>query len=308
MIISCSRRTDIPAFYSGWFFNRLREGFVEVRNPVNPRQVRKISLAPADVDCFVFWTKNPAPMLNRLDRLERYNFYFQFTLTPYGRNIEPHLPPKTQIIDAFCHLSNRIGKKRIIWRYDPVIFSEEMNVEYHAEQFARLAGRLAGYTEKCVISFLDAYRHIQNKMSACRVRMPDEAEMRGLAKAIAEIAAGHRMKVETCAEAIDLADIGVEHGKCIDDRLISELTGVHLKREKDRHQREHCGCVTSVDIGDYNTCGHLCKYCYANVSPQKVERNRPGHDTRSPLLIGAASDMENKISTTEHQAALPVRT
>jgi hypothetical protein len=301
MIISCSRRTDIPAFYSGWFFNRLGEGFVGVRNPVNPKQVRRISLAPADVGCFVFWTKNPAPMMDRLDRLERYNFYFQFTLTPYGRDIEPNLPPKTQIIDTFRNLSDRIGKKRNIWRYDPIIFSKEMTIEYHVEQYARLAGRLAGYTEKCVISFLDSYRHLQNKMSAFHIQMPDEAQMRVLAKKISKIAAGHRIKVETCAESSHLADIGVDHGKCIDDRLISELTGINLKLEKDKHQRELCGCVTSVDIGEYNTCCHLCSYCYANVSVQKVERNRLLHDAQSPLLTGAARDI-NIMSKTENQA------
>jgi len=304
MIISCSRRTDIPAFYSDWFFNRLDEGFAGVRNPVNPRQVRRISLAPADVECFVFWTKNPAPMMDRLERLQRFNFYFQFTLTPYGVDIEPNLPPKSQILDEFRNLSDRIGKKRIIWRYDPIIFSQEMTFEYHVEQFACLAGRLAGYTEKCVISFLDSYRHMQNKMSALHIRMPDEAQMRGLAKEISKIAAGHRMKVETCAEQIDLSDLGVEHGKCIDDRLISELTGINLKLEKDKHQRELCGCVTSVDIGEYNTCRHLCSYCYANVSVQKVERNRLLHDAQSPLLIGAARDI-NMMSRTDNQAGSP---
>lgn len=281
--------------YSDWFFNRLREGFVWVRNPMNARQIRKLSLTPADVDCFVFWTKDPIPMLDKLQFLNDYHFHFQFTLTPYGKDIEPHLPQKTHLIDAFRKLSDRIGKKRNIWRYDPIILSDRMNIEYHIQQFGHLAGRLSGYTEKCIISFLDSYRHIQSRADALRIRPPDEEEIFKFAKEIAEIASNHNMKVETCAEAVNLADWGIEHGKCIDDRLISELTGQSLKMEKDKHQRGFCGCVTSVDIGQYNTCRHLCAYCYANVSPKKVERNYLLHRSQSPWLIGEANDIKSSI-------------
>lgn len=299
MIISCSRRTDIPAFYSDWFFNRLHERFVRVRNPMNAKQVRRISLSPADVDCIVFWTKDPTPMLDKLQLLSDYNFYFQFTLTPYGKDIEPNLPQKTKIIDSFRKLSDRTGEKRNIWRYDPIILSDGMNIEYHIEQFGDLAGRLSDYTEKCIISFLDSYRHIQSRISDLSIRLPDEAEMRKLAKEISKIAGSHKIKVETCAEAVNLADLGIEHGKCINDRLISELTGKSLKIEKDKHQRELCGCVTGVDIGEYNTCRHLCSYCYANVSPKKVKRNYSLHCSQSPLLIGKANDMQRDNTLAE---------
>ena len=295
MIISCSRRTDIPAFYSEWFFNRLQEGFVWVRNPMNAKQIRQLSLTPEDVDCFVFWTKDPTPMLDRLQSLSHYNFYFLFTLTPYGKDLEPNLPPKTKIIDAFRKLSDRIGKKRNIWRYDPIILSNHMNTEYHIEQFGNLAEQLSGYTEKCIISFLDSYRHIQSRMSDLDIHPPNKEEIFKLAKEISKIAGNHNVKVETCAEAVNLADWGIEHGQCIDDRLISELTGQSLNMEKDKHQRELCGCVTSVDIGEYNTCRHLCAYCYANVSPKKVERHDALHNPRSPLLIGEANDIKSSI-------------
>lgn len=291
MIISCSRRTDIPAFYSEWFINRIREGFVLVRNPMNARQVRRISLLPSDVDCIVFWTKNPAPFLDKLNLLCDYNYYFQFTLTPYDKDIEPNLAPKREIVDTFLELSQKIGKERIIWRYDPIILSQSMNIEYHIEQFNGLARRLSGYTEKCVISFLDSYRHIGSRMSDLSIRPPDDSEVCELTKGIVKIAAAHEIKVETCAEKIDLAHLGIEHGKCIDDRLITKLTGRNLKIEKDKYQRELCGCVTSCDIGEYNTCGHHCVYCYANVSPNKVKRNRFLHNDQSPLLIGEADDI-----------------
>ena len=296
MIISCSRRTDIPAFYSEWFFNRLSEGYVLVRNPMNSKQVRNVSLTPPDIDCIVFWTKDPAPMLDRLHLLKDYHYYFQFTLTPYDKDIEPHLPLKTDIFDTFLRLSDRIGKKRIIWRYDPILLSANINIDYHMDRFYDLARRLSGYTEKCVISFMDMYRHIQGRMADHSIRPPDEAEMRALTEKIVAITAANNIKVETCAEQIDLADLGITHGQCIDDHLISELTGTKLNIPKDKYQRELCGCVASVDIGEYNTCRHRCLYCYANVSPKKVERNMPLHNAQSPLLIGAN---DSKLTNTK---------
>lgn len=286
MIISCSRRTDIPAFYSDWFFNRIREGFVQVQNPVNANQLRQVSLVPPDVDCIVFWTKDPAPMLDRLHFLKNYFYYFQFTLTPYDKNIEPNLPPKTEIMDSFLKLSDKVGKKRVIWRYDPILLTENVNIEYHVEHFARMAQILSGHTEKCVISFIDLYRHLQGKIASLSIRSPDESGMQVLAEKIAVIACANNIKVETCAEKIDLSDLGIEHGRCIDDRLIPELTGKNLKIGKDNNQREFCGCVASVDIGEYNTCRHCCRYCYANISQKKLKNNHALHHSESPMLIG----------------------
>ena len=285
MIISCSRRTDIPAFYSDWFFNRIREGFVQMQNPVNANQLRQVSLAPSDVDCIIFWTKDPAPMLDRLHLLKDYKYYFQFTMTPYGKEIEPNLPPKNEIMDSFLKLSDKVGKKRVIWRYDPILLSDNTTIEYHVDHFEEIAKRLLGYTEKCVISFIDMYRHIQGRMSDQSVRPPDEFEMRALAEKLARIAENYNMKVETCAEKIDLADLGIGHGKCIDDRLISELTGRNLNNKKDKYQREFCGCVSSIDIGEYNTCRHGCRYCYANSNQKELEKNHALHHSTSPYFL-----------------------
>ncbi len=294
MIISCSRRTDIPSFYSDWFFNRIREGYVHVRNPLKANQVRRISLTPSDVDCIVFWTKDPAPMLDRLKLLQDYSYYFQFTLTPYDNDIEPNLPPKTKIIDTFLRLSDKIGAKRIIWRYDPILLSKRISSAYHIDHFGDMSRRLSGYTEKCIISFMDMYRHLQGKSANLAIRPPDESEMYTIAKEIAYIARGHNIKVETCAEKIDLAALGIEHGKCIDNRLITELTGMDLKITKDKNQRELCGCVVSSDIGEYDTCSHGCLYCYANVSPKKIDQNRSLHNAQSPLLIGDDSSCKSQ--------------
>ncbi len=294
MIISCSRRTDIPSFYSDWFFNRIREGYVQVRNPLNAHQVRRISLKPADVDCIVFWTKDPAPMLDRLHLLPGYSYYFQFTLTPYDNDIEPHLPPKTKIRDTFLRLSDKIGAKKVIWRYDPILLSKIISPAYLIDHFGNMSQKLSGYTDKCIISFLDMYRHLQGKSAGLAIRPPDESEMYTIANEIAYIARGHNIKVETCAEKIELTDLGIEHGKCIDDRLITELTGVDLKIAKDKNQRELCGCVVSSDIGEYDTCSHGCRYCYANVSSKKIDQNRSLHNAQSPLLIGDDSSCKSQ--------------
>lgn len=261
-----------------------------MRNPVNPRQIRSISLALQDIDGFVFWTKNPMPMLDKLYLLNDYPYYFQFTLTPYGKDIEPHLPPKDEMIDTFIRLSGMIGKQRMIWRYDPILLSDQIALDYHIDHFGKMADRLAGHTEKCIISFIDTYRHIGSPMSGLGVRPPEESDMRKLASAIARIAGKLGITVETCAEKIELSDLGIKHGKCIDDRLISELSGRILRIAKDKHQRELCGCVTSIDIGEYNTCRHFCKYCYANVSRNKIEKNSKLCDVQSPLLIGDMRD------------------
>lgn len=292
MIISCSRRTDIPAFYSEWFFNRIRERYVLVRNPLNAKQMKNVSLAPGDVDFIVFWTKNPAPMLDRLHLLKDYHYYFQFTLTPYDKDIEPHLPPKTEIIDTFLKLSGKIGKKRIIWRYDPILLSPGVNIEYHIRYFTALAKSLSEHTEKCVISFIDMYSHLQSKSDGPALQRPDETQMLVLAEKIVQIAGANNIKVETCAEKIDLTDLGIEHGKCIDDRLIEQLTGMNLKISRDKYQRKLCGCVESCDIGEYNTCKHLCHYCYANISSERVARNLSRHNDKAPLLIGEINGKE----------------
>ena len=164
MIISASRRTDIPAFYSQWFFNRIKEGYVLVPNPYHPKMISKISLSPAVVDCFVFWTKNPAPMLNQLEKLQDYNYYFQFTLNPYGEKLENHLPSIDKRMDTFKKLADKIGRERVIWRYDPILRNEEYNVSFHQEAFARIAHELKDHTSKCMLGFIDHYPHIRNSI------------------------------------------------------------------------------------------------------------------------------------------------
>lgn len=295
MILSVSRRTDIPAFYSEWFFNRIREGFVYVRNPLNIHMVSKVPLTPELIDCIVFWSKNPAPMLNRLDDLKDYMYYFQYTLNPYNKNMECNVPQKHDGLETFQRLSDLIGPKRVIWRYDPILFSENMDMNYHIQYFEEIAKRLEGCTTTCVISFVDLYKKTQRNLKDTTARELNVNEMMALASNLFGISQKYGMTIQTCAEEIALEQIGIKHGRCIDNVLIEDLLGVKLVVAKDGNQREECGCVQSIDIGEYNTCGHNCKYCYANFDNNVVAKNRQFHNPNSPLLIGELKENDKIV-------------
>ena len=290
MILSVSRRTDIPAFYSDWFFNRIHEGYVDVRNPMNAHQVSRIKITPDVVDCIVFWTKNPYNMLMRLDELKEYNYYFQFTINPYDKQIEKNVPFKTTILETFSKLSQQIGSNRIIWRYDPILITDKINVAYHVKYYEELAKRLESLTTKCVISFVDLYKKTITNTKIINLQEPSQSEMRYLAEKFVNIARKYGIQVLSCAESINLSEEGVEHGCCIDPNLIEDICGYHIDVKKDENQREECGCVESIDIGAYNTCCHACAYCYANFNNEKVRSQSSKHHKNSSLLIGDLSE------------------
>lgn len=287
VIISASRRTDIPSYYSEWFLNRIREGYVYVRNPMNYHQISKISLSPDVVDGIVFWTKNPGPMMEKLPLLDPYMYYFQFTVNSYGQDIERNLPSKNRvIIPTFRELSNRIGRERVIWRYDPILLTEKYTIQYHLMYFEEIAKRLSGYTSKCVISFVDLYRNIQGNMKELGMLPMGTKEMRMLAEKLAHIGNRYHIAIETCAEEIPLEQFGIAHGHCIDGSLFEKLLGQRLDFSKDKNQREACGCMASIDIGMYSTCRNGCRYCYANHSENMLKASISRHNPRSPLILG----------------------
>lgn len=284
MILSVSRRTDIPAHYSQWFMNRLEAGYVYSQNPMNPSQISRIPLSPDRVDCIVFWSKNPAPMLPYLSRLSKYRYYFQFTLNAYYKDIEPFLPSLEERIHTFCELSERIGKERVIWRYDPILFTKQYTTEFHLQNFRLLAERLKGYTNRCIISFLDIYPKIKKQISLLQILDPPLTEKRFLAQQLAKTAYAYGLEIFSCAEKTDLSGLSIRPSSCIDPSLISSLAGMPLRALKDRNQRKECGCCESVDIGTYNTCPNGCRYCYANYSAPSVQKRIEQYDPSSPLL------------------------
>jgi hypothetical protein len=283
MIISASRRTDIPALYSEWFLKRLEVGFAMMPNPRNPRRLGRVELSPEVVDCIVFWTKNAAPMLDKLRQIETmgYPFYFQFTLTPYGQSVEANLPPKTKLAETFTELARRIGAERVVWRYDPIMIDAKHPVHWHFEQFSQLCDKLYSFTRRCVFSFIDPYKKIGSGFRAIR-----HEEMIAVASGFSEIAARYDLGLFTCAEEIDLDEYGIGHFSCIDRELIEQIIGYGLTLNRDKNQRPACRCVESVDIGVYDTCVNGCVYCYATSGDGSALRHRENHDKNASMLTG----------------------
>lgn len=284
MIVSASRRTDIPAHYLPWLINRLRAGYALVRNPMNRSQLFRVSLIPDDVDMLVLWSKDAAPLLGAVDEIERLGvpIYVHWTLTPYGRDVERHLRDKDALVRDFQALSRRIGPRRLMWRYDPILLAGNMTVRWHLGQFERLCGALAECAAGVTISFVDEYK----KLPPGAVRALTADEMARLGEGIGAIAAAHRLPACTCCETIDLARYGIAHGACIDRPAIERLIGRPLAAKPDRSQRPGCGCAASVDIGAYDSCPNGCVYCYANASPHAVAQNIARHRPDGELLIG----------------------
>ncbi len=290
MILSVSRRTDIPAFYWEWFINRINAGFVDVRNPMNIHHISRINICPEVVDCIVFWTKNAGNIISHLDCLEEYNYYFQYSINPYDMLIEKNVPHKKDIINNFKLLSDIIGPHRVIWRYDPILLTNIIDVKYHLLYFEELAKRLSGYTNRCMISFVDLYKKTISNTRGLMMREPTDVEMHLLAQNFSLIAQKYKIELLSCSESIDLDFDGVKHGCCIDRNLIEEIAGYRIDVKKDKNQRKECGCVESVDIGAYNTCLHACKYCYATYNNETVQTLSTMHNPLSSLLVGNLND------------------
>lgn len=286
MIINTGMRTDIPAFYSKWLINRIEEGFVCVRNPYNPAQVTKYSLSPEVVDLMVFCTKNPAPMLSSMDVLKPYGQYWFVTITPYGRDIEPNVPEKQKVLEDFKRLSDIVGVDSVGWRYDPIFVDKKHSIEWHISEFKQMAKILAGYTKTCVISFIDIYKKVKRNFPEAReVYYKDRLT---IGKAFVEIAREHDITIRPCAEGHDLAAYGADCSGCMTVNTFETALHERLdvpKRAKNQRNGE-CACLLGSDIGAYDTCGHLCRYCYANTNPALVRSNMKMHDPDSPFLIG----------------------
>lgn len=284
MIISTGMRTDIPAFYSKWFINRLHEGYVCVRNPYRPEQVTKYVLSPDVVDCITFCTKNPTPMLSHIDELSDYGQFWFVTITPYGKDIEPNVPPVSEVIESFKELSMAIGKNAVSWRYDPIFFCKGFDTNRHIEGFEKIAKELKGYTNSCVISFLDMYKKLER--NAPDIYPPDIEKQKTLCRAFVKIGRENGITIKSCYENACLAECGVDVAGCQTKATIENAIGQNLNVPKKRNQRGSCNCLLGNDIGAYDSCGHLCKYCYANADKELVLENMKLHNPDSPFLIG----------------------
>ena len=284
MIINTGQRTDIPAFYSEWFCNRLREGFALVRNPYNPQSVTRYRLTPDVVDVIGFCTKNPEPMLPHMELLKPFGQFWYVTVTPYGKEIEAHVPGKLRVIDSFKRLSEAVGIDSIGWRYDPIFLSETYPPERHIRAFEYMARELAGYTHTAVISFIDLYEKTRRNFPEAREVSPEDQLTIG--KAFVEIGRQYGIIIRPCAEGNDLSQFGADCSGCMTVPMYEQAIHCRLNVPHKAPARRQCACYLSGDIGAYNTCGHLCRYCYANYDAATVKRNILQHDPESPLLIG----------------------
>lgn len=284
MIINTGQRTDIPAFYAPWFAGRLREGYVCVRNPYDPRQVSRYRLDPEVVDVIGFCSKNPAPMFPYMDLLRDYGQYWYVTITPYGRDIEPRVPDKHRILEDFRKLSRMVGINSIGWRYDPILVNDRYTLDYHLRAFRQMSEALEGYTETVVISFIDLYQKVRRNFP--EVREVTAADRDYLGRNIIEIARDHGMTVRPCAEGNTLARYGADCSGCMTVGMYEKAVGHRLHVPARKPARDSCACYLACDIGAYDTCAHLCRYCYANNDTAQVARNMAMHDPASPFLIG----------------------
>ena len=295
MIISASRRTDIPAFYGPWFLRRLREGYALVRNPVNQRLVYRVPISTGQTSCIVFWTKNPGSLIGRLGELESYGipYYFLFTLTGYGPELERNLPDKRGILRTFVELARRLGPERVVWRYDPILFTRDYSPSVHIRLFRQLARELAASTRRCILSYLTMYNKCRRNLDSVDLIEISTERKRSLALEIQSIASEYEIQLYGCA-CPEMTEAGVPAGKCVDDSLIARITDQEFTGRKDRSQRDACRCVESVDIGAYDTCVHHCLYCYANANFRTAQERHSSHDPESPLLYGRVKN-EDRI-------------
>ena len=284
MIINTGQRTDIPAFYAEWFANRIKEGFVCVRNPYNPNQVSRYKLEPSVVDVIGFCTKNPAPMFPYMDLLKDYGQYWFVTLTPYGKDIEPNVPDKHRLIEDFKKLSTIVGIDSVGWIYDPIFLSDIYTIDYHLHAFRQIAEELKGYTKTVVISFIDLYPKV--KVNFPEAREVSQADRLHIGREIIKIANVNGMSVKPCAEGDELAKFGADCSGCMKISDYEKAIGRRLIVPKKKGARAECACYLSCDIGAYNTCMHLCKYCYANAEPTVIFKQNKLHDPESSFLIG----------------------
>lgn len=290
MILNTGSRTDIPAYYSDWFYNRIKAGYVLSRNPYDPSRITQYLLNPEVIDVIVFCTKNPRPMLDRISLLADYDTFWFVTITPYGEDIEPYVPPKDQVITSFRRLAELIGSGRISWRYDPVLITDRYSIVYHVEQFGRMAEALSGYTDQCVVSFIDLYEKTKRNFQG--IQGVTAAEQEKLISAFSQIAKENGLQIHLCCENEGLVRDNVDAEGCLSKAVLERALSCKLNVPRKKAARNECSCLLGADIGAYNTCGHGCLYCYANYDRETVARNRKMHNASSPLLIGEVLEQD----------------
>jgi hypothetical protein len=286
MIINTGARTDTAQWYAPWLQRRFQEGFALVRNPLFPHKVTRYELDPAVVDCVVFCSKNYAPLLPALPGIcARFRTHFHYTITAYGRDIEPLVPSIDDSVQTLMDLERLVGAQRICWRYDPVLLTERYTVARHLDTFDYLCGRLAGHVDRCIFSFVEMYQKLERNFPELRPISQEDRD--ALARGLGSIAAQHGIPIQTCGNNGDWSRYGIGASACMTLQMLGDANGVTFRKLKHKGQRKGCGCFQARDIGAYDSCPNGCRYCYANRDPERALQNwREAHDPESPLLLG----------------------
>ena len=297
MILNTGSRTDIPAFYSEWFMNRIREGFVMVRNPYYPKLVTRYEIDPSVTDVIVFCTKNPEPMLKHLEELKTFRLYWNVTITPYGKEIEENVPDKREVMDSMIRLAETVGIDKVAWRYDPIFLSNRYSKEYHLMIFEKMCAYLKGHCATVIISFIDLYE--KTKRNFPDVKEVSKEDQCFLTEQFVKIASCYGMRIKTCHENEILERYGADVSGCLSIQTLEKAIGETIHPGTVNYARQGCKCLLGNDIGAYNSCLHFCRYCYANYDKSLVLQNAKKHDPQSPLLIG---NLEEGDEIREHRS------
>ena len=296
MIINVGGRTDIVNYYTPWLLNRLEEGYVYSRNPFARENVYKLSLKSEDVDCLLFCSKNYKPILKHIGDIdEKYNILCNYTITAYGKDIEPKVPPINQSIKTLKRLSDIVGVNKILWRYDPILLTEKYTVEKHLETFEYMAEKISPLVYRCIFSFVDMYKKVEENMPEI-IPFTDEDKVK-LLKGIGEISKKYNLYTQTCATNENYEKYGIHAAGCTTREILEQAHNVVYKNVKGTGIRENCHCIPSRDIGTYNSCLSECKYCYANRKPDIPKKVIKMHDEKSPLLLGQLKENDRLIGT-----------
>lgn len=284
MIINTGGRTDTVQYYTEWLLRRFSEGYVMTRNPLFPNKVSRYELTPDKVDCVVFCSKNYRPILSRIHEITNcFNTYFHYTITAYGKDIEPGVPSIEDSMATLIELSKLVGKNRIAWRYDPVLLTKEYTVERHLKTFEYMAKVLAPYIDRCIFSFVEMYKKLEYNMPELIPLSEQNIEI--LAQGLGSISKKYGIYIQTCGTNGDFTRYGINKSGCMTLDILGDANGIVFKNLKHKGTRQGCHCIESRDIGAYDTCMNGCKYCYANKNPRKAFENFKYHDPMSPLLL-----------------------
>ena len=294
MIINTGGRTDTVQYYTDWLLNRFSEGYVLARNPLFPNKVNRYELTPDRVDCVVFCSKNYKPILPRLHEItDRFHTYFHYTITAYGKDIEPGVPSIEESMQTLIELSKLAGKQRVAWRYDPVLLTEKYTVSRHIETFEKMANMLAPYIDRCIFSFVEMYKKLEINMPEL---IPLSAQdMEELAQGLGSIAEKNGIYLQTCGTNGDYTRYGIHASGCMTLDILGKANDISFKNLKHKGMRQGSHCIESRDIGAYDTCLNGCKYCYANKNPRKAYENYKYNDPVYPLLLGQVNQEDTIV-------------